>query len=203
LKIAQWIRGSGELTLNKLQGACSDSFGLGRKFELSIEKWRTLIRQAWLEGFLDRTLLIGSGNNMLSSVAFATLSLSSSGIQCLEEDMAYPVMLPIEVEIPVIEELEEEQESTARDKSKAAPRRGKGSYALTTLKKLIANKENWFLITNSDGYNFPGVFDEPYPRRLGYCEDITQLPNYEETDPHFMFSDIQLGKGKGTTNTNG
>ena len=64
------------------------------------------------------------------------------------------------------------------------------------LKKLIANKENWFLISNSNGYNFPGVFNEPYPKRLGYCENITQLPNYEETDPHFIFADIQLGKEK-------
>ena len=187
MKIAQWIRGSGEISLNKFQGISSKTFGCGREFEFSNEKWRTLIRQA---GFLDRKLSIGSGNNMVAFVAFAT---SSSGIHRLEEDVVNPVMLPVEFETQAIKQ---GQESKVKDNARTIPRRGKGCHALTVLKTLIANKENWFLITNSNGYNFPGVFDEPYPKRLGYCENITQLPNYEETDPHFMFADIQLGKEK-------
>ncbi len=75
-------------------------------------------------------------------------------------------------------------------------RRGKGLHALTVLKKLICDKRNWFPIIDSEGYNFPGIFKDPYPQRLGYCEDITLLTNYEASDPHFIFSDIQLGKGK-------
>lgn len=31
---------------------------------------------------------------------------------------------------------------------------------------------------------------------MGFCEDISSLPNYEPTDSHFLFTDIQLGKGK-------
>ena len=79
---------------------------------------------------------------------------------------------------------------------KCLSRKGKGCHVLTQFKKLIADKGKWFPIIDSDDYNFPGVFKQSYPQRLGYCEDITKLPNYEPSDPHFMFSDIQLGKGK-------
>ena len=75
-------------------------------------------------------------------------------------------------------------------------RNGKGSHALKVVQDLISSKENWFNIEDSDDYNFPGVFTRPFPQRLGFCQDISKLPNYEITDPHFIFTDIQLGKGK-------
>ena len=75
-------------------------------------------------------------------------------------------------------------------------RKGIGCHALTVIRQLISLGENWFPIANSDDYNFPGVFDFPYPQRLGYCEDISKLQNFEKSDPHFIFSDIQLGKWK-------
>ena len=40
-----------------------------------------------------------------------------------------------------------------------------------------------------------GVFTSPNPQRMGFCSDIGTLPNYEPADPHFLYSDIQLGKG--------
>ena len=49
---------------------------------------------------------------------------------------------------------------------------------------------------SSKDYHFPGVFEHPPPKRMGYCSDITTLPNYEKTDPDFTYADIQLGKGK-------
>ena len=44
----------------------------------------------------------------------------------------------------------------------------------------------------------------PPPARMGYRTDLTQLPGYE-ADQDFLFSDIQLGKGKAknTRNHNG
>ena len=75
-------------------------------------------------------------------------------------------------------------------------RKGRGNHILNVAKQLISDKENWFPIKESNDYNFPGVFDSPFPQRLGYCEDVTKLPNYERSDPHFLYSDIQIGKGK-------
>lgn len=73
-------------------------------------------------------------------------------------------------------------------------RKGRGNHILNVAKQLISDKENWFPIKESNDYNFPGVFDSPFPQRLGYCKDVTKLPNYER--PHFFYSDIQIGKGK-------
>lgn len=183
------------MTLSKFQKESAKSFGCGRRFGHSIEEWCTLIRQAWLLGFLHRKLSIGNGTNMLASVAFATFSVSSTGMDHLT---AKVVLLCFQMNPVTSEEKsgEKKKEETNTSNSVSKQRKGQGCHVLTTLKKLIADNKYWFAVTNSDGYNYPGVFHEPYPKRLGYCEDITKLPNYDKIDPHFMFSDIQLGKEK-------
>ena len=75
-------------------------------------------------------------------------------------------------------------------------RKGKGSQAIAIIRDLIKSSETWFPITSSKDYHFPGVFEHPPPKRMGYCPDITKLPNCEKTDPDFLYADIQLGKGK-------
>ena len=188
-----WIRGSAERTLNHLHQSCSKTYGCGNKYSHSVEKWRLLIRQAWLKGLLNRSLTVGGGNNMISSITFATYSLSDTGINYLEKDSCDSILLP---DIQSNTKASFEQDTKSVESVISKQRIGKGCHALTVFQKLISDKKNWFPITNSEGYNFPGVFYAPYPQRLGYCEDITKLINYEKTDPHFIFSDIQLGKGK-------
>ncbi len=65
----------------------------------------------------------------------------------------------------------------------------------TQIRKLIADKQKWFEIRCSSDYHYPGRFSSPDQQRMGYCADIGLLPNYEPTNPHFLFSNIQLGKG--------
>ena len=60
----------------------------------------------------------------------------------------------------------------------------------------MSSSEKWFPISSETDYHFPGVFSHPYPQRLGFCKDISTLPHYDSTNPHFLFTDIQLGKGK-------
>ena len=76
-----------------------------------------------------------------------------------------------------------------------ATRKGRGCHALPLIRSLMITSSNWFTITSSDDYHYPGVFHTPAPQRMGYCEDITNLPNFESTDPHFILSDVQLSKG--------
>lgn len=64
----------------------------------------------------------------------------------------------------------------------------------------MQSKENWYPIQRPEDYHFPGVFSHDHPKRMGYCEDITILPNYVVTDPDFMYKDIQIGKGKAQGN---
>ena len=71
-------------------------------------------------------------------------------------------------------------------------RLGKGCHLLPTIAGLLADKENWCQILSSKDYHFPGTFSS----QLGFCEDVTSLPNYAESQPDFLFYDIQLGKGR-------
>ena len=52
------------------------------------------------------------------------------------------------------------------------------------------------MIEHNEDYHFTGKFQSPYPQRLGFVPDITTLPFYVKEDEHFLFNDIQIGKGK-------
>ena len=62
--------------------------------------------------------------------------------------------------------------------------------------KLLSSRENWFDIENTEDYQYPGKFKSDHPQRLGFVQDITTLPFYVKEDEHFLFNDIQIGKGK-------
>ena len=59
----------------------------------------------------------------------------------------------------------------------------------------MATGDNWYSIKISDDYHYPRDFTSPAPKRMGYVQDITTLPNFELSDPHFLLSDVQLSKG--------
>lgn len=54
----------------------------------------------------------------------------------------------------------------------------------------------WYDIEKPDDYQYPGKFCFDHPKRLGFAADITKLPFYTKEDEHFLFSDIQISKGK-------
>ena len=61
--------------------------------------------------------------------------------------------------------------------SESVIQQGKGTHALNTTKELFSDKEKWFTFNKTSNNNFPGFFS---PQQLGYCEDISILPNYEQ-----------------------
>ena len=50
--------------------------------------------------------------------------------------------------------------------------------------------ENWVTITDKEQYHYPGT-----QQVIMHCRDITTLPQYTPNNPHFLWADIQLGKG--------
>ena len=164
------------------------TFGSGRQFELSVDEWRVLIRQAWLSGLLERTMKQGMGRMMASGVIFNVYSISSAGIEFLDN--------PKELMLPSMDLCPPTQVKDQPSKPVKCSRKGAGSQALPVVRSLMCTAGNWFTISTSKDYHFPGMFHVPSPARMGYCPDITQLPGYEESDPDFLLSDIQLGKGK-------
>ena len=170
------------------------TFGCGSELNLSSERWRVFIRQAWLKGFLNRQLVVGSGHNMMNDIVFASYTVADEGIALLKNVEIQEVLLPA-VDKKLVQTTD--TDSTPSSSQKVThQRKGKGSHALSIAQELLSDKSNWFEIKSSDDYNFLGVFTTPFPQRLGYCEDISKLPNYEVSDPHFLYSDIQIGKGK-------
>lgn len=72
-------------------------------------------------------------------------------------------------------------------------RAGKGSHAITTIKALLQDEENWQIVTSKHDYQFPGVFSCTRMQSAFYVEDCMQLPQ-ATPNPHYMWEDIQISK---------
>lgn len=132
---------------------------------------------------------LGKGHNLLGQMVFNSFTLSEAGNAFLESP--HPLTLPVldsnrgRLVVP-----------TEPGKDEKPRRKGKGCQAIEGIRLLMSCREKWFTIASKEDYQFPGIFRSPYPRRLGYCPDITALPEYKCTTPNFLFEDIMFGKGK-------
>ena len=63
-------------------------------------------------------------------------------------------------------------------------------------------EENWKNLKedNKEQYQYPGWHDSRLSNILYYTSDVTKLPHYSDSDPHFLWSDIQLGKSSTSKN---
>ena len=145
-------------------------------------------RQAWVMGLLERQMRVGKGHNLVNKMVYNVYSLSSAGCTFLQN--------PHELKLPSVETKKRTTSSSDEEPETRTHRKGKGCKAVTTIRSLMSSSKKWFPISSETDYHFPGVFSHPYPQRLGFCEDISTLPHYDSTNPHFLFTDIQLGKGK-------
>ena len=169
------------------------AYGTGAALEYSTATWRTLIRQAWLLGLLDRTMQIGRGYSRISSMVFNTYRLSEAGEEYAKapKESILPSLTDSEAVVAI--------PTSAGDPTAIKPkttRKSKGIHLLPVLRRLLSSRSNWYSICETKHYHYPGVFHCPATQRLGYAEDITKLPLYSSSDKHFLFSDIQLGKSK-------
>ena len=149
-----------------------------------------LVRHAWLSGLLRREMKRGVGNRMVNGVIFNVFHLTDTGSNFLAD--------PSEIFLPAVGSQKSSKSNVREDKSDKpkTTRKGMGSQALSTIRRLMSSSDQWFTVNSSSSYHFPGVFHSPFPQRMGFCPDITQLPSHEKSDPDFIFTDIQLGKGK-------
>ena len=92
-------------------------------------------------------------------------------------------------------DLSTDSSTKTRVSSTSTKRKSKGTQALPIIRTLLSQSENWFEITSPDDYQYPGVFQQDHPRRVAFCSDVTSLPFYDASNEHFLFDDIQFGKG--------
>lgn len=136
----------------------------------------------------------GSRHRKNRAMVFNTFQLSSEGFNYIDN--------PHEIRLPQLPDTTEPSTQQALRTSKPT-RVSRGSQALPVIRNLLSDQTKWFEIENPDDYQYPGVFRHEHPKRVAYCEDITALPFYDPGNEHFMFEDIQLGKGhtRGTRKT--
>jgi len=57
-------------------------------------------------------------------------------------------------------------------------------------------KENWRDVSSKKDYQYAGVFSTAQMQCVFYTEDCSKLQQSPNHDPHFMWNDVQLSKGK-------
>ena len=193
LKLTQWIRGS-SLAWTNLHEKLSLSYG---NFRGHSEKWwRTFIRKCHVLGLVNKQLksiIKKSQHYGIQGIIFKT----AEGISAVESGQR--VMLPQW-------QLNEDKSCTksqttnvaqsddmGASKSTRAIRSGKGSHAITTIKTLIEDCENWQVISSKNEYQFPGVFCAPKMQRAFYTPNCMEMPQ-ATSDPHYMWEDMQISK---------
>ena len=68
--------------------------------------------------------------------------------------------------------------------------------ALSVVKMLMKSHDNWQEIITKEQYQFPGVSVSGQSSMLLYSKDVSKLPQYVASKPHFLWYDIQRSKGK-------
>ena len=80
--------------------------------------------------------------------------------------------------------------------SVAKKRCGKGTHGLTLVRELMTDKENWTIINFKRDYQFPGFYEKEQNQSIFYTPNALERDQADTSNPHFMWDDIQLSKGK-------
>ena len=190
VKLAEWIRGSLAAWTQKYN---KKSFSYGNSRGHSLEQWRTFMRQCNVLGIVKydlRSMIKGSGHY---SVMGVYTPLESCQVY-ISNDKS--LMLPA---------FKHSLEDTSRtlssntsvaESSKRKKRLGKGCNILPIVRNLLADQENWKSVTDKRDYQFLGSSKDPTADQyLYYIPEWKSLKQAPGSDPHFLWSDIQLSKG--------
>ena len=112
------------------------------------------------------------------------LQVSSSGLDYM--DYPHELCLPTLPDHQVACTSNGDKPEASTNKS-TSTRESKGAQALPVIRSLLSDHQNWFDIDTPEDYQLS--------QRVAHCKDVTTLPFYNESNQHFLFEDIQLGKG--------
>ena len=82
------------------------------------------------------------------------------------------------------------------DEQKVHTKIGKGSRIIDTVKELMKDSSAWSHISTKQEYQFPGLLNDVTNQYMLHTLDMRKLPQATPDNPHFMWSDIQISKGK-------
>ena len=82
---------------------------------------------------------------------------------------------------------------------KKKPRKSGGSNLMPIIESLLSSSSNWYEISETSQYQYPGVFQDnqaaEVPPLLGHVPDITKLPHFTGQNHHLLYNENQLSKG--------
>ena len=188
VKVTEWIRGGNVAWMQNIVKSNPSAYGKSPN-GLSKEWWRCFIRQCSTTGHIKRLIKPATfGATTSIQGAYAQLKPTSKGQNAVSEEKSalLPQLNVITAQIAV-------KASKAQNK-----RIGKGKHLLPILKNLLFYSENWVPLDAKEKYQYPGWHDSSVGNILYYTENVKSLPHYSE--PHFLWSDIQLSKASTTKN---
>ena len=195
-KLAQFLRGSNYAWIKELPIDLNSSKAYGKSPpQLSLEWWRSFARQCSVAGYLNRKVDCGTFQGRHGGV-FSYFEVSPKGRSTIagDEDVLLP---PLDLSVTSIPSKRSHgSQSDNQLEVQKKKRTGRGSNPLSTVRDLMNNKENWQDITSKEQYQYPGVSTHATLNKIYFSSDISQLPQYVEEKPHFLWEDIQLSKGK-------
>ena len=74
-------------------------------------------------------------------------------------------------------------------------RTASGSNIMPIIEDALSSKMEWFEITDTPQYQYPGVVSKEVTKFLGHISDCSQLPHYTTANKHFLYTETQLSKG--------
>lgn len=201
LKLAQWIRGS---TLQWTAGYNKAAPSYGNSMAHSELWWRRVLRQLAASGALDRQLksLIKKNSHYCIQGLY---QVSPKGRTIISNNETF--------KLPMLEECRSLDQPSCSNRKRSLTeshmtetptkkrmcintRAGKGTHGLRIVKLLLEDKENWKHISSKNDYQYLGVFPNEQMQAIYYSSDCTKLDQACSTDPHFLWHDDQLSKGK-------
>ena len=197
LKLAQWIRGS---TLQWTTGYNKAASSYGSSMGHSELWWRRFLRQSAASGALERELksLIKKNSHYCIQGLYRVLPRGRE-IVLNSEGFSVPKLedcKTIDEQSHSMRKRSISDDSVIPPKKKICTKTGKGTHGLRVVKTLLEDEENWKHISSKDDYQYLGVFPNEQMQVIYYSEDCTKLDQSCSTDPHFLWHDIQMSKGK-------
>lgn len=177
-----WIRGSQSKMLRPPNEE-DKAHGKGRG--LSNEYWVQCIIAAIGDGLLRLEFSLVHARGLFKPQVAAMLTVTAKGREVAEGKQKWCLFRQ-----PAI---------TNETKPMKKQRRSGGSHLVPFVEDLLSSSSNWYEITETSQYQYPGVFQNgetpESPPRLGHVQDITKLPHFTSQNHHLLYNENQLSKG--------
>lgn len=187
-----WICGTKNKKL-RLPVSTDKAHGKGRG--RGVPFWTDTIHAAIGDGLIILNFAEIRASGLFRNQIAATLIVSEDGKQVANGGTSWHVPCLIQ-----------ETDSQSQIRKARAP---SGSNLMPVIEDLLSSSQNWFQVTHSKDYQYPGLFPEPpklrirndessvsqAPPRMGHIVNIHSLPHFTGQNHHLLYTENQLSKG--------